>query len=236
MSETYTWLVTGSNRGIGLEYVTQLSSNPSNIVIAACRDPSSAKALDALKTKAKAPLHIIKLDTSDEAAIKAVAPVVEKIVGDKGLDYLLNNAAITEGDDKAFNFSSSGMIKSLQVNLLGPALLAQSLLPLIERSKRKAILNKTSGLASIGLDFGDKNASYSISKTALNMLTYKQARERPDLIVFVLDPGWVKTDMGGPGAQLEPSEAVRDILAFAQRATKEDSGKFFNRLGEVVPW
>lgn len=116
------------------------------------------------------------------------------------------------GDDSAFDFSYQGLLETLQANVAGPALLAQVYLPYLDKGRRKVIVNVTSGLASIGLDFGAKNATYSISKMALNMLvrhdctfaahgcrswrdpkTYKQARARPDLIAYVIDPGWVKT-------------------------------------------
>jgi len=94
----------------------------------------------------------------------------------------------------------------------------------------------TSGLASIGLNFGAKNASYSISKTALNMLTYKQAKEKEDFIVICIDPGWVKTDMGGKEAMLEPTESITPIIDFLKRLTKKESGGFFGYNGSPKPW
>ncbi|EGO18380.1 hypothetical protein SERLADRAFT_444197 [Serpula lacrymans var. lacrymans S7.9] len=94
----------------------------------------------------------------------------------------------------------------------------------------------TSGLASIQSNHGPKATSYSISKCALNMLTYKQAREKPDLIPFVVDPGWVKTEMGGPGAMLEPHESVSGILKHVSGATPDCAGKFFGYRGNEIPW
>ncbi|TFK48912.1 sniffer [Heliocybe sulcata] len=235
-SEQSVWFVTAASRGIGFALVKHLSASSSNVVIAACRNPEGSPKLQQVEKSAKAELLIVTLDTSDEEAIKAVPETIKNFLKDRPIDYLVNMAAITEGDDKAFSFSPSGFMQSMQVNVLGPALLAQALLPYLEKSKKRVIVNVTSGLASIGLNFGDKNATYSISKTALNMLTYKQATQRPDLIAFVVDPGWVKTDMGGPGAHIDATECINNLLSWIPDAGPERSGKFFNNQGEAIPW
>ncbi|KAH9836036.1 C-factor [Rhodofomes roseus] len=236
MVEATTWLVTGSSRGIGLELVRQLVSDPSNIVVATCRDPARAPKLSALKDAAPGQLYVVALDVGSEASIRGSVAEVEGILGSKGLDYLYNNAAITEGDDSAFDFSYDGLLDTLRANVGGPALMGTVYLPLLEKGRRKVIVNMTSGLASIGLDFGAKNATYSISKTALNMLAYKQAKTRPDLIAYVVDPGWVKTDMGGPDAMMEVEESVGRLIRLATTATAESSGRFLRHDGEQVPW
>ncbi|KZT06974.1 C-factor [Laetiporus sulphureus 93-53] len=236
MSDAYTWLITGTSRGIGLELVRQLIADPSNVVVATCRDPNNAPALQALQSEAKGELYIIPLDIADEASIRNSAKVVGEILGYRGLDYLWNNAAINEGDDSAFNFSYSGFLETLKANVAGPALMGQVYLPFLEQGKRKVIINTSSGLASIGIDFGAKNATYSVSKTALNMIAYKQAKARPDLISYVVDPGWVKTDMGGPDAMMEPEESVRGQLKLAKSASSANSGKFYRHNGEEIVW
>ncbi|THH10820.1 hypothetical protein EW146_g8251 [Bondarzewia mesenterica] len=236
MSQTRTWLVTGSNRGIGLEFVRQLVSSPNNIVIATCRHPDTASDLKALKEWAKGNLYIMKLDVSNTDSIEASVESTKDILSAQGLDYLINNAAVSEGNDLAFDMSISGLMRSFQANVAGPAFIAQTYLPFIERSTRKVIMNMTSGLGSIGLNCGKKNASYSITKTALHMLSYKQAAQRPDLISFVIDPGWVKTDLGGEGATLEPHESVSALLTFVTNATAEHSGMVFRYSGDPLPW
>ncbi|KAL6307034.1 NAD-P-binding protein [Sparassis latifolia] len=230
-AETTIWLITGSSRGIGLELTKQLLRSAANVVIATCRDPENMPKLEGPGT-----LHVVQLDVSEEGSIRASIPVVSSILGDRGLDYLYNNAAVTEGNDSAFDHSSPGFMRTLIANVVGPALIAQLYLPFIEKSRRKVIVNVTSSLASIGLDIGPKSATYSISKTALNMLTYKQARARPDIIAFVLDPGWVKTKMGGPGALLEPYESVSGIIKTVTSATSASSGKFYRYNGQQVVW
>ncbi|TFK48916.1 sniffer [Heliocybe sulcata] len=230
------WFITAASRGIGLALVTQLSASTSNVVIAACRNPEGSPKLQQVEKTAKAELHIVTLDTGDEEAIKAIPEAIKDFLKDRPIDYLVNMAARTEGNDQAFAFSSSGFMHTMQVNVLGPALLAQALLPFLERSKKRVIINVTSALASVSLNIGAKSATYSISKTALNMLTYKQATQRPDLIAFVVDPGWVKTEMGGPGALIETTESINNLLSWIPDAGQERSGKFFNNKGQPLPW
>ncbi|EKM57411.1 uncharacterized protein PHACADRAFT_251059 [Phanerochaete carnosa HHB-10118-sp] len=238
MAETTTWLITGSSRGIGLETTRQLLQSPSNVVIATCRSPSTAKDLQALAQSGdvQGKLHILPLDTADMKSIDAVAKPVEDIVGDGGLDYLLNNAAINVGNDSGFAFSPDDLMRTMNVNVAGPGHLAQTLLPLLERGRNKTILNMTSGLGSVGLDCGPKCATYSLSKIAVNMLTYKQAKARPDFVAICLDPGWVKTELGGEGAVLEPAESVSNVLKVLTNLKSSDSGKFFRYDGNTIPW
>ncbi|KAI0338162.1 NAD(P)-binding protein [Trametopsis cervina] len=236
MSDTLTWLVTGTSRGIGLEFVKQLLDSPTNVVIAACRNPDKAIALTELKNSTQGSLYVVQLDTSSVPSIEAVVPTIRDIVGDRGLDYLINNAGVNVGADTAFNFEVTDLIDTFTTNVLGPAHLAQVLLPLIEQSQKKFILNFSSGLASMGLNHAPVNATYSISKTAVGMLTHKQAKAKPELTVIAVDPGWVKTDMGGPRAVMEPWESVEAILKLVARSTAEVSGKFFLYDGKELPW
>jgi len=180
-------------------------------------------------------VYIIQLDVTEEESIAKGAGEVIQLLEGRGLDYLFNNAAINHRDS-AFNFSSNDLRDTFTSNVIGPALVSQRLLPAIGRSERKVIANMTSTLSSFAKDCGAKSASYSISKAAVNMLarphishkrivliasqTYKQAKERPDLIPIVLDPGWVKTEMGGQGALIEA----------------ENAGKFINYQGKEIPW
>ncbi|KAL1946099.1 hypothetical protein VTO73DRAFT_15226 [Trametes versicolor] len=226
------WLVTGASRGIGFEIVRQLLSSPTNVVVAAARTPEKATALKDLQKTAKGTLHVIKLDVSDFESIRASAKDLLAILGDNGLDYLINNAAVVA-------------------------------LPCLEKGMEKQILHISSTGGSIGTagHVGSRFGSYSMTKAALNMLVrpyhllssvcvavfliayitssrqaYKQKLERPDFTVITLCPGWVKTDMGGEGAQLEPHESVAGILKKITSATTADSGKYLRYNGETIPW
>ncbi|KAI0063897.1 NAD(P)-binding protein [Artomyces pyxidatus] len=236
MSDTHTWLVTGTNRGIGFEIVKQLVASPTNIVIAACRKPEAATALQGLVASSSGRLHIIALDITDAASITASVDAAKGVLEEHGLDYLINNAAINLGEDSAFTLKEETLLTTFKANVVGPALTAQAYLPYLEKSKRKVVMNLSSGLGSIASNFGPQLSSYSVSKSALNMLAYKQATEKPELISFVIDPGWVQTDMGGPNAVLPPHESVAGLLKVITSATKEQSGKYFKYDGETVPW
>ncbi|OJT03281.1 hypothetical protein TRAPUB_6149 [Trametes pubescens] len=235
-----TWLVTGANRGIGLELVRQLLASPSNLVVAACRTPAKATALEDLKKTAKGTLHIVQLDVSDFDNIRALPAQLEPILGTTGLDYLVSNAAIFV-QDTPFTLDPEGLLSLVRTNVAGPALLAQVALPFLSAAPTKKVLHISSTAGSIASVVQmppayAANASYPISKAALNMLVYKQKVERPDLTVIALCPGWVQTDMGGSGASLTPEKSVSGIIKVITTATSEDSGKFLRYDGESVPW
>ncbi|KAI0630619.1 NAD-P-binding protein [Trametes polyzona] len=235
-----TWLITGASRGIGLELAKQLLASPDNLVIGTARNPEKATALNDLKASAKGTLHVIQLDVSDFDSIRASAKDLERILGDTGLDYLINNAGVFE-KDTAFTLKPETLLNLVRTNVAGPAVVAQVALPFLEKGRAKKVVNISSTAGSIATvkDLTapfDVPASYPISKAALNMLTYKQKVERPDLTFLALCPGWVKTDMGGQNASLEPHESVEGIIKVVTSATKEDSGKFLNYSGATVPW
>ncbi|KAI0029645.1 hypothetical protein K488DRAFT_80062 [Vararia minispora EC-137] len=232
-----TWLITGANRGIGLELVRQLALDAANTVVACCRNPNTASGLGDLVASAQGRIHVIPLDVGDPASISSSVSLAKPALEEHGLDYLINNAAINHGMDNVLeDMSSEILMRTFQVNVIGPALMAQAYLPFLEKpGVRGVIMNMTSGLASIGLDF-EKCPSYSISKAAVNMLTTKQSRARKNLIPFVIDPGWVKTEMGGPGAELEPAESVEGMLKLLKNADSSYAGKFFRYDGSTLPW
>ncbi|KAH9848826.1 NAD-P-binding protein [Lenzites betulinus] len=232
-----TWLVTGASRGIGFEIVRQLLESSDNLVLAACRTPEKATELAALKEGAKGALHVIQMDVSDFDSIRTSANAIEAILADAGLDYLINNAGIGI-EDTAFTLHPEVFLNILRTNTVGPALVSQVCLPFLEKGKTKKILNISSTVGSIASAdrFGARGASYSVSKTALNMLTYKQKLERPDIIAITLRPGWVKTAIGGANAALEPKESVEGILKVITAATAADSGKYLGIKGEEIPW
>ncbi|EIW60167.1 NAD-P-binding protein [Trametes versicolor FP-101664 SS1] len=235
-----TWLVTGANRGIGLELVKQLVAVPTNVVVAACRNPDKATALAELKSSAKGTLHLVQLDVSDFDNIRALPKQLEAILGSTGLDYLISNAGIAIFDT-AFTLDPEALLNVVRTNAAGPALLSQVVLPFLEKAPTKKILHVSSTAGSIASvaqlpPAFMSNASYPISKAALNMLVYKQKVERPDLTVITLCPGWVQTDMGGADAALKPEESVAGIIKVITNATKADSGKYLRHTGEEIPW
>ena len=178
-----------ANRGIGLELVKQLLQSPSNTVIAGCRTPSKASELQEFAQQSTGRLHLVAIDVSNKDSIGAAAAEVAKIpaVAEKGIDYLVNNAGIVRilstcsrrvfaeytsqlYADTAFSVDAAILEQTFITNVVGPARVAQAFIGLVEKSTKKTIVNISSTLGSVGSDLGVQNASYSISKAALNML------------------------------------------------------------------
>lgn len=226
------WFITGTSRGIGLELVRQLAAKAGNTVIATCRNPDRAPALAQI-----AGVHVVALDITSEESVRAAFEKTQTILGaDGGIEYLINNAGIG-GGDTVEDTTPEELHRQFNTHVVGPLQVFRAFLPLVRKGTRKVVVNVTSGLASIGLDLGAKGASYSIAKAGLNMLTYKMSKQYPDLTIFLLDPGWVKTDMGGPDAWLDVDFAVGNHIKVYEQATLEThSGKFFSHDGKPVPW
>ncbi|OJT08363.1 hypothetical protein TRAPUB_740 [Trametes pubescens] len=232
------WLIPGTSRGIGLEITRQLLECPNNLVIAGCRNPEKAAALNGLKSGAKGTLHVIQLDVADFDSIRAVPKAIAPILGEIGLAYLINNAGIGK-EDTPLTLDPEVFLETLRTNTVGPVLLTQACMPFLNKGKEKKVINVTSTLGSIAsadmfnhLGAGGV-ATYSISKAALNMLL---KLERRDIVAIALCPGWVKTDMGMQAADLEPAESVVNILKVVTFAMAADSGKYLSHIGTVIPW
>jgi NAD(P)-dependent dehydrogenase (short-subunit alcohol dehydrogenase family) len=238
------YVITGANRGIGLEFVNQLSSDPSSTVIASTRSLSSD--LSALKSlnKQHNNIHVLECDTSSFPSIHAFSLAVSKIIGSDGkIDYLLNSAAIQDiKDDSSLQLTEHNLLSHIQTNVLGPAEMVKSLLKHLQ--KGSVVMNMTSGIGSLSFskrsDVPTMHTTYSISKAALNMLTVHQAcdlgKDGRGVIVVCMDPGWVKTRMGGEGAIMEKGDSVNGMLKCLRGLKEEDSGRFWNSSGEEVPW
>ncbi|KAG8684063.1 hypothetical protein FRC11_012680, partial [Ceratobasidium sp. 423] len=235
-----------SSRGIGLALVTELAKYSSNIIFATCRHPDKATRLEEVANNAYADrVHIVPLDVTDEnSIIEAAGRIGDKlnnvgpIPGNAGLDYLIQNAAITlPGDgDNAMTLEAQAFHEIMTTNVLGPALVMKHMHPYLQKSFRPIVVNVSSGLASIAMDLGPHKTSYSISKTALHMLTYKQAKACPDMTVLSIHPASVKTDMGTNNAELEPPYVAAEMIQLLQRVTLEDSGKFLRYDGKLEAW
>ncbi|KAK7685406.1 hypothetical protein QCA50_011269 [Cerrena zonata] len=236
-----TWLVTGGNRGLGLEFVQDLLRSSSNTVITTARNPDKASTLQDLRSKLPQQLHILQLDVTDELSIQRFAKEAEGILGERGLDYLLNNAGAMSSDTP-LTFKAEDFLNTFKTNVLGPALVLQALHPALEKGHRKVVVNVSSRLGSISStdkQFRHYYTTYSACKAALNMFTVKAACEKPDLIVYALSPGHNRTDMGGSTAPLDPKETIPILLKFIIGSTLEHSGKSWDYWGDKIqefPW
>ncbi|KAF2733321.1 NAD(P)-binding protein [Polyplosphaeria fusca] len=235
-----TYFLTGANRGIGLEFVRQLAWNPKNNIIAAVR--SKRGELDDLKAlSGNENVHIIECDVSSTDSISSLEFRVAEILSKTGsnLDYLFNVAGINAtSSDTSLSIDPESLQNHMNINVLGPAKIVETLRQYLARGA--IVMNMTSGLASmtVAKDM-PKCCTYSISKAAQNMLTLHQVRDLKrshNATVICMDPGWVKTRMGGKGAMVEPHVSIEGMLHVISGLKKEDSGKFFRFDGSQVPW
>jgi NAD(P)-dependent dehydrogenase (short-subunit alcohol dehydrogenase family) len=235
MSTGATYAITGANRGLGLEFVRQLSTNNANTIIAGVRSvKGDLSDLQALASKSPN-IHILECDTSSLSSIAAFGKNVTKTLGhDTQLNYLLNNAGINAVPEQmALNLNEKDVQEHIAINVLGPAKTVEALQQHL--GKGSVVMNMTSGLGSCGRGVV-KCTAYSISKAALNMLTVHQASELKEkgVKVICMDPGWVKTRMGGDGAVLEPEESISGMLKVVHGL--QGTGKFYTYNGSEVPW
>lgn len=235
-----TYFLTGANRGIGLEFVRQLSTSPTNTIIAAVRSRKSD--LSTLKTIAyhNSNVHIIECDVSSTDSIASLEFRVAEILSKTGenLNFLFNVAGINgSSSDTSLSIDPASLQRHMDVNVLGPAKIVETLRRYLARGA--VVMNLSTGLASMTVARDvSKCCTYSISKAAQNMLSLHQAKDlkRNHAIVICMDPGWVKTRMGGKGAFVEPEVSISGMLEVVYALRKEDSGKFFRFDGGQVPW
>jgi NAD(P)-dependent dehydrogenase (short-subunit alcohol dehydrogenase family) len=221
-------LVTGGNRGIGREVCRQLAEQGHEVVLTA---RSASAAAEAARAVGAEPLQ---LDVADPASVTAAA---RWVAGRHGrLDVLVNNAAITYDTwQRAVDADLAVVREAAETNLYGPWLMVQEFLPLLRASGRARIVNVSSEAASLA-GMGSGTPAYTASKVALNALTRMLAAElRGDrILVNAVCPGWVATDMGGPGGRPVAEGAAGVVWA----ATLPDSGPTggFFRDGRPLPW
>jgi len=237
-------LVTGANRGLGLEFVRQLLAAGDHVV-AACRHPGKATALNTLAGEHPGRLHLLPLDLANPKSHVELARELPLVLGDDGrLGLLVNNAGVLHSGERFGTLTAANFDDSFRTNAAGPLLLTQALAPLLadacpEQGREGArVINLSSQLGSIASTTRFGTPSYNISKAAQNMATVllAQALAERGIVVFAASPGWARTDMGGEGAELEPAEAVAGILRVADGLTASDSGRFLDWKGDSLPW
>ncbi|MEM7111788.1 MAG: SDR family oxidoreductase [Chloroflexota bacterium] len=228
-------LITGSNRGVGLELTRQCLEQGQR-VFATCRQPEQATALQALKEQHGERLTIFALDVADVDSIKTAVSQIQQHTSQ--IDLLLNNAGILNRGESISNLDTDILARAFQVNAIGPMVVIQQALGLLQASPQARIVNVTSQLGSIlkltEQDWG--SYSYNASKAALNVLTLKLVHECPEMISIVIHPGWVQTDMGGSQAAITAETSAAGILSVAAGLTTADNGRFYIYNGESHPW
>ncbi|BCG59377.1 SDR family oxidoreductase [Paenibacillus sp. URB8-2] len=230
-------LVTGANRGLGLEISKQLGALGITVLMGARTLSSAEEAAKQLSAKGFDAVGV-QLEVTSKEDIAALAEWIERRYGK--LDILINNAGIavrsSGGNLEAFR-------QTFEVNTFAPFLLTESLLPLLLKSKAGRIVNQSSAIGSITLMHTDETVrrlgdpAYAASKAALNMLTayWAQKLESTPLKVNSTHPGLVQTDMGGANAEIPVEEGAKTAVALAVVDADGPSGEFFY-MGQTLPW
>ena len=226
-------LVTGANRGLGLEMTRQLLQRGDRVV-AACRHPGKALALTRLAGEYPGKLHVMPLDLADARSIADLARGIGAL--DLDLDVFVNNAGVLVEGERFGAIEPKSLRDSFAVNAEGPFLLTQALNPHIADGAK--IVNLSSTLGSISRTDSLYSPSYAISKAALNMATrlLSIALGERGIVVVALSPGWVRTDMGGAGAPSKPEQAIASMLRVIDHLAPSDNGRFLSQNGETIPW
>ena len=227
-------LITGANRGLGLEFARQYAAEGWQ-VYAACRDPSSASELRRLADTCDHKIRVIGLDVTDLASVKSAAARLDG----QAIDLLLNNAGVGGPRGQTIgNIDYVAWEKVLDVNTMGPMRISEAFVDHVARSKRKLIVTLTSGMGSIADNTSGGSIAYRSSKAAVNMVTRSLATDLAPLGItcVVVNPGWVRTDMGGSQATLTPAESVKRLRDLIETLGPAQSGKFLNHDGREFPW
>lgn len=225
-----TVLITGANRGLGLEFTRQYLAEGAS-VIAACRDPGRATALRALKGA----LEILPLDVGSATSIQALGVAL----GNRPIDVLLLNAAVhLQKDCTLASLDAAKWLAEFEINTVAPVMLARALTDNVANSAGRKIVSISSGSGSITNLRDGGNYAYRAGKAATNaamrMLSHDLAPR--GIIVTSIAPGHTRTDMGGDNAPYSAEDSVARVRGVIARLTLKDSGAFLSRDGTITPW
>lgn len=229
-------VVTGANRGIGFEICRQLAERGARVVLTARSAEAGQMAVSKLASSYKTgpSAQFYPLSVTDSASATALREFLERTFG--RIDVLINNAGIiTDDDASGLEVKLATVRDTLETNTLAPLHLAQTLAPLLRRSRAGRIVNMSSGMGALS-EMQGGYAAYRISKAALNAVTGILAAElRGVVAVNSMCPGWVKTDMGGPNAERDVSQGADTAVWLALDAPQDLTGKFL-RDRKVIAW
>jgi short-subunit dehydrogenase len=226
-----TVLVTGANRGIGYEFVKQYSKNNFN-VLACCRSAENASELQELAKEVKN-IKIYELDVGNINIIKNLS---QQLKNEK-IDVLINNAGIYRSSTIG-NINYDEWMESFTINTIAPYQIVEAFLDQILNSDLKKVVSITSKMGSIDDNTTGGSYIYRSSKTALNSMMRSLTHDLVDrgIATLTLHPGWVRTDMGGPGGWIDSFESVQGMIREIDKLTIDDSGKYLDYAGKSINW
>jgi NAD(P)-dependent dehydrogenase (short-subunit alcohol dehydrogenase family) len=228
-----TILVTGANRGIGLEFVAQYL-NLGKRVIASCRNPDDARMLSILRESHAESLRVVRLDVRDEASLNTLVQTLEG----EPLDVLINNAGIKGGsqqDARGIDFRE--WTNAFEVNTIAPCRITLALVANLRLSPRPRVITLSSQMGSLQR-ISSGYYAYRSSKAAVNKVMQLLAQDLRayGIVACPVHPGWVQTDMGGAEAELTVQESVSSLIELIDGLTLSRSGRFLKWNGEEHPW
>lgn len=228
-------LITGSNRGLGLEWARQYAELGWR-VFATCRSPEQAEALQQLAAH-NATLSVHRLDVTDATHVQQLANELQQ----QPLDILVNNAGVyfeRWGKDKLGNIDYAAWLETCQVNILGAVRITEALRKQLARGSKRLVVMTTSHMGSITDIAGPNDYAYRSSKAALNAVVKGLAYELAEagIGILLVHPGWVRTRMGGQQGRFSVSESVHNMRRLVERFQLQDSGRFYRYDGVIIPW
>jgi NAD(P)-dependent dehydrogenase (short-subunit alcohol dehydrogenase family) len=230
----HTVLVTGANRGLGLEFARQYAADGWR-VFAGCRSPQYAEELRELAGDSGGRIRVFGIDVTSGPSVKAAAAELKG----QSLDLLINNAGVGgPRGERLGDLDYVAWARVLEANTLGPMRVVEAFVDHIASGRDKRIVTITSGMGSIADNTSGGSYAYRSSKVAVNMVMKSLALDLAPrgITCIVMNPGWVRTDMGGPRGTLAPEESIRAMRAVIGKLKPGDSGKFFNYDGKTYPW
>jgi NAD(P)-dependent dehydrogenase (short-subunit alcohol dehydrogenase family) len=229
-----TVMITGASRGLGFEFASQYAAEGWH-VIACCRKPEDAAGLENLAPATRDKVSVVGMDVADDDGVRNAA----RTLRDVPVDVLINSAGIAGVPGQSTGqIDYASWARVLHVNTMGPLRVLEAFTDNLARSERKLVVTITSGMGSLTDNTSGGSIPYRSSKAAVNMVMRSAAIDLvPRSITCVLiNPGWVKTDMGGPNATLSPQQSVSAMRRLIEKLVPDDSGKFYNYDGREYPW
>lgn len=226
-----TVLITGTNKGVGLE-LTKLYAGRGDTVLACCRDPESATELSAVPGD----VEVHGVVVGDDASVKTLSGAL----GDRPVDLLINNAG-TVGPEveaqTAYAMDFDAWADAHNVNTMGPVRVMQAVMDNLKAAEAAKVMTVTSQMGALSLDVVMAHA-YSASKAAVNKFMRLAAIDlkKDGIAVGLVHPGWVRTDMGGPNAEISAAESAEGVAAVCDQLSLDNSGGFWKWTGEVHDW
>ena len=231
MSENYQVLITGANRGLGLEFASQYAKSGWR-VLACCRQPEHATELNALAVMFKN-IQILPLDVANFTQIEALALQLEALP----IDVLINNAGIYP-DSHSTEINTNAWLDAFTVNCISPFKIATAFTTHIANSQLKKIVTLTSKMGSIDDNTSGSNYIYRSTKAAANMVTKSLSIDLKPLGIstVTLHPGWVQTDMGGSNALINAETSVTGMRQIIEQLNLNNTGRFIAYDGKIINW